>query len=108
MDDGFQNPTIKKDFSIVVIDGKQGFGNKKVLPAGPLRESINRGLKRADAIILVGDDKLKIKNLLPSSIPCFDAIFDVSKCQKLANCKLHKLPNWKLQIAPKKQIVNCK
>ena len=79
MDDGFQNPTIKKDFSIIVIDGKQGFGNKRVLPSGPLRESIQRGLRRADAIVVVGKDKFAIKTLLPISIPIFNAEFNVSK-----------------------------
>ena len=55
MDDGFQNPTLQKDFSIVVINGEQGFGNKRVIPAGPLRESINRGLSRTNLVITIGD-----------------------------------------------------
>ena len=46
MDDGFQNPTLQKDFSIIVINGEQGFGNKRVIPSGPLRESISRGISR--------------------------------------------------------------
>ena len=54
MDDGFQDPSIHKDFSILVVDGTRGFGNKKCLPAGPLRENILQGFKRADALVIVG------------------------------------------------------
>lgn len=55
-DDGFQNPTIQKDLSLLVVDGLQGFGNFNVLPAGPLREFPEEGIKRADAVILIGQD----------------------------------------------------
>lgn len=55
MDDGHQNPTLKKTLSIVVIDAAAPFGSRHVFPKGPLREPVERGLKRADAVILMGD-----------------------------------------------------
>ena len=54
LDDGFQDPSFHKDFSIIVVDGERGFGNKKCMPAGPLRENISQGFKQADALFIVG------------------------------------------------------
>jgi tetraacyldisaccharide 4'-kinase len=55
MDDGFQNPAIAKDASLIVVDGDRGLGNGYVFPAGPLRAPLPPQLQRTDALIVVGD-----------------------------------------------------
>jgi tetraacyldisaccharide 4'-kinase len=54
MDDGFQNPGLRKDRSLLVVDGSRGVGNGRVFPAGPLRAPLAAQLRRAEAVLVVG------------------------------------------------------
>lgn len=57
MDDGFQNPSLHKDLSFLLIDAETGFGNGQVFPAGPLREKPAAALRRAQAVVFVLPDQ---------------------------------------------------
>ncbi len=67
MDDGHQNPDLRKTLSLVVVDGETRedewpFGDGKVFPAGPMREPLGVSLARTDAVIV----------LLPDDLPAAD------------------------------------
>ncbi len=57
LDDGHQNPHLAKDLSLLLIDAQRGIGNGWVMPSGPLREPVARGMARADAVVMIGDGK---------------------------------------------------
>lgn len=73
MDDGLQNPGLQKNLRLIVINGEMGFGNLRLLPAGPLRQPLARGLQNADGFILIGEDRRGITGLLPEGKPLIRA-----------------------------------
>lgn len=79
MDDGFQNPSLHRDFSFLLIDGETGLGNALVFPAGPLRESAANAFKRADALVVMGERNNEA-NLpsIPDDMPVFQASIETT------------------------------
>jgi tetraacyldisaccharide 4'-kinase len=73
MDDGLQNATLVKTASILVIDGRTGFGNGRVLPAGPLREPVAVAAARCQAAVLIGPDSTNALARLPQGLPVLQA-----------------------------------
>ena len=73
LDDGFQDPVLAKDLALLVFDGGFGLGNGRILPAGPLREALDDGCRRAHAAIVIGDDTVNVRAALPSALPCIRA-----------------------------------
>ncbi len=71
MDDGYQNPGLHKNLSFLVFNGKQGIGNGLVIPAGPLRETFDSGIKRANALIIIGNDETGLAD--KTDLPIFFA-----------------------------------
>ncbi len=73
MDDGLQNPGLVRDAGLLVIDGAVGFGNGRVLPAGPLREPVAAAAARCVAAVMIGDDARDAGSALPAGFPVLKA-----------------------------------
>jgi len=69
MDDGLQNPALKRDLNVLVIDGARGFGNGRVIPAGPLRTPLARTLAQVHAAVVMGPDHTDVARQLPAGMP---------------------------------------
>jgi tetraacyldisaccharide 4'-kinase len=55
MDDGLQNSSLRKNFTLAVIDARRGLGNGYIFPAGPLRAPLAAQLRQTDALLVVGE-----------------------------------------------------
>jgi tetraacyldisaccharide 4'-kinase len=84
IDDGFQNNSLVQDFKIMVVDAGQQFGNERLFPAGPLRETVESGLKKADIVLIIGDkndalmDRIhRIRPNVPLSCAKMEVVGDV-------------------------------
>jgi len=63
LDDGFQDSSIVKDLSIICFHSKQWIGNGRILPSGPLRESL-KNIRNAECILINGSRNKERENLL--------------------------------------------
>lgn len=86
LDDGHQNPHLRKDLSLVLIDAAREFGNGWVIPAGPLRETLRAGLARADAVLIIGKGKVAG---LPDELPLLQAFKQFRDAQDLTGRRLY-------------------
>lgn len=89
MDDGLQNPGLSKQLSLMVLDGGTGFGNGRVLPAGPLREPVPQAASRCQAAVLIGDDLTGATDLLPPALPVLRAsLVPAPQAAALGGCRV--------------------
>ena len=97
LDDGFQHRKLDRNLDIVLMDSKMGFGNEKLLPAGPLREGME-AFSRIDRLVVVSKDidhsraeklakimskKMKVKTTVCNTEP--DYVYNIKTGEKLAD-----------------------
>jgi len=88
MDDGLQHPALARDVSLLVIDGGAGFGNGRVLPAGPLREPVAAAAARCRAAVLIGADAHGAAAVLPPSLAVLRATLRSADVRGLAGSRV--------------------
>jgi tetraacyldisaccharide 4'-kinase len=78
MDDGFQNPSLVKDFALIAVDAQAGLGNRRVFPAGPLRAPLEFQTARASAVVMIGADANHAGSIGSATLPGFAARLEPS------------------------------
>lgn len=90
MDDGFQNPSLHKDFSFILIDGGVGLGNGRIFPAGPLREDPDAAFRRADSVVIVNPrEETTPPATIPKQLPCITAFLNAQIPANLQGLSVH-------------------
>ena len=87
LDDGFQDYSIKKDFSIVCFNSKQLLGNGYIIPSGPLRENFT-SIKRADCVVINGEKNIQFENKIKKTnknIKIFYSKYKIKNLDKFKN-----------------------
>ena len=89
LDDGFQDFSIIPNLSILCFNSKQMIGNGQIIPAGPLRESLN-AIQRADCIIINGDKNLEFEEKIfklkgNKKLHIFYSKYKIKNIEKLKN-----------------------
>ena len=90
LDDGFQDLSIKKDFSILCFNSEQLIGNGFIIPSGPLREKIS-SIKKADCIFINGNKNLEFENKIKEiskNIKIFYSKYKIKNLDKFKNKKV--------------------
>ena len=90
MDDGMQNPTLRRTLTIGVFDGGSGIGNGWLMPAGPLRTPFANGLAELDMVVINGDDETGLTGRIGDAAPVFAAMLrpEASVIESLADTPL--------------------